>query len=196
MTLQIYHVKIDVTISSKQTMKQHLKSYLRREKDILCNNKNIAKNRIRSTRYTKQRLEEAKDNLNSIYQQTSRNLMYEVTNRKSSPLSKIKGVSETERIQSWYNHFKNLLGKQNPEAPDLSSTFFNYWASDPFLNNTSQFMFEELLTCLAKISKQKHLAQIIYQPCYGRIITFTLNCFTSAMKHQKEINHQPSQNQI
>ena len=109
--------------------------------------------------------------------------MHEVTNRKSSPLSKIKGVSKTKRIKSWYNHFKNLLGKENPDAPNLSSAFFNQRVSDPLPINTNQFMLDELLTCLAKMSKQKPLAQIIYQPCYGRIITFTPNCYTSAMKH-------------
>ena len=31
MNLQIYHVKVDIAISSKQTMKWHLKSYRRRE---------------------------------------------------------------------------------------------------------------------------------------------------------------------
>ena len=109
--------------------------------------------------------------------------MHEVTNRKSSPLSKTNGSSMTERIQSWYNYFNNLLGKENPDAPDLSSTFFNHNVSDPLPINTSQFTLEELRTCLAKMSKQKPLALIIYQPCYGRIITFTPNCYTPAMKH-------------
>ena len=82
--------------------------------------------------------------------------MHEVSNRKSSPrLSKIEGSSKTERIQSWYNHFKNFLGKENPDAPYLSSTFFNHKISDPLPINTSQFTLEELQTCLAKMSKQK-----------------------------------------
>ena len=82
-----------------------------------------AKNCNRSTRYRKQRLEEAKDNLDSIYQQGMEKYvkekiesieklhverrsalawktMHEVTNRKSTPLTKIKGSSKTERIQS------------------------------------------------------------------------------------------------
>ena len=82
--------------------------------------------------------------------------MDEVSNRKSSPrLSKIEGSSKTERIQSSYNHFKNFLGKENPDAPYLSSTFFNHKISDPLPINTSQFTLEELQTCLAKMSKQK-----------------------------------------
>ena len=72
-----------------------------------------------------------------------------------TPLSKIKGPSKTERTQSWYNHFKSLLGKENPDARDLSSTFFNHKVSDSLPINTSQFMLEELQTCLAKMSKQK-----------------------------------------
>ena len=39
--------------------------------------------------------------------------------------------------------------------PDLSSTFFNHKVSDPLSINTSQFMLEELQTCLAKTSQQK-----------------------------------------
>ena len=82
--------------------------------------------------------------------------MHEVSNRKSSPrLSKIEGSSKIERIQSWYSHFKNFLGKENPDAPYLSSTFFNHKISDPLPINTSQFTLEELQTCLAKMSKQK-----------------------------------------
>ena len=70
--------------------------------------------------------------------------MHEVTNMKSAPLSKIKRSSKTERIQSRYNHFKNLLGKENLDAPDLSSTFFNHKVSDPLPINTTQFTLEEL----------------------------------------------------
>ena len=108
-----------------------------------------AKNRIRSTRYTKKRLEEAKDKLDSMYQQDMEKYvkentesveklhverrsalawktMHEVTDRKSTPLTKVKGSCKIERIQSCYNHFKTLLGKGNLDAPDLSSTFFTH----------------------------------------------------------------------
>ena len=152
----------------------------RKNKSIHSNNKNTqrareeltsvaATNHIRSTRYTKQRLEGAKDNLDSIYQQEKEKYikektecieklhverrsalawetMHEVTNRKSTPLAKIEGSSETEKIQSWYNHIKNLLGKEN------LIRFLNK-VSDPFPINTSQFTLEELQTCLAKTSK-------------------------------------------
>ena len=105
--------------------------------------------------------------------------MHEVIKRKGTPLTKIKGSSKNGRIQSWYNHFKNLLGKENLDTPNLSSTFFNHKVSDPLPINTNQFTLEELQTCLAKMP----LAQITYQPCYRRIITFIPNCYTSAMKH-------------
>ena len=158
-------------------------------KGILSNNKNIqrvkeeltsvaAKYRIKSTRYTKQCPEEAKDNLDSTYQQEmdkyvkektesmeeldverhsalAWKTMHKVTNRKSTPLTNIKGFSKIERIQSWYNHFKNLLEKENLDSPDLSSIFFNHKVSDPLPINASQFTLEELQTCLAKMSKQK-----------------------------------------
>ena len=78
--------------------------------------------------------------------------MHEVTNRQNTPLSKIKGFSKTERIQSWYNHFKNLF-----DAPDLSSIFFNHKVSGPLPINTSEFPLEELHTCLAKMYKKKPL---------------------------------------
>ena len=62
--------------------------------------------------------------------------MHEVTNRKSTPLTKFKGSSKTERIQRWYIHFKNLLRKQNTDAPDLSSTFLHHRISDRLPINT------------------------------------------------------------
>ena len=77
--------------------------------------------------------------------------MHEVTNGKSTPL---KSKAKTERIQSWYNQFKNL-GKDNSDAPDLSSTFLTILCLIPSQFNTSQFTLEELQTCLAKMSKQK-----------------------------------------
>ena len=71
MNLQIYDVKIDMIISSKQTMKQHLKSYLRRGKTkvfFATIKKSRDQARVdKATRYTKERLEEAKGNLDSIY---------------------------------------------------------------------------------------------------------------------------------
>ena len=97
----------------------------------------IEKTNVGIARIARQCLEEAKDNLDSLYQQemeqyvkektgiieklhverrSAWKTMHEVTNRQNTPLSKIKGFSKTERIQSWYNHFKNLF-----DAPDLSS---------------------------------------------------------------------------
>ena len=54
-----------------------------------------------------------------------------------------------------YNHFKNLLGKENPDAPDISNTFFNHKVSDPLPIKTNQMTLEELQACLAKMSKLK-----------------------------------------
>ena len=84
--------------------------------------------------------------------------IHEVTNKKSTLLSKIKGFSKTERVQSWYNHFKNLLGNKNPEVPDLSITFPKHKISDHLSINSSQFTLEKLHTCLAKMSNKKTLA--------------------------------------
>ena len=58
-------------------------------------------------------------------------------------------------MQSWFKHFKQLLGNDNPNRPDLNSTFFNQKVSDPLQIDTSKFTLEELQTCLAMMPKQK-----------------------------------------
>ena len=58
-------------------------------------------------------------------------------------------------IQSWYKQFKQLLGNDNPNRPDLNSTFLSQKVSDPLQIDTSKFTLEELQTCLAMMPKQK-----------------------------------------
>ena len=76
-----------------------------------------------------------------------------------------------------------LLGKENLDAPDLSSTFFNHKVSDSLPFNTSQFTLEELQTCLAKMSKQKASGPDNIPTMLWKDHNFIPNCCASAMKH-------------
>ena len=44
----------------------------------------------------------------------------ELTNRKPSPLSKVKGNAKDEQLKTWYDHFKSLLGPEPPSNPALT----------------------------------------------------------------------------
>ena len=81
-------------------------------------------------------------------------VLRELTNKKSSPLTLIKGSSTTERLQSWYQHFSILLGSTAPEI-DLSDPFYNHKISDPLPINTRPFTLKEIQDCLAKVSNTK-----------------------------------------
>ena len=43
--------------------------------------------------------------------------MNSITNSKASPIGKLKGRSQQERKQQWYNHFKTLLGTPDNSPP-------------------------------------------------------------------------------
>ena len=48
----------------------------------------------------------------------------ELTNKKSLPLSKVKGNTKEERLKTWYDHLKSLLGPEPPDV-DISDDYFN-----------------------------------------------------------------------
>ena len=81
--------------------------------------------------------------------------MHEVTNRKSTPLTKFKGSSKTERIQRWYIHFKNFFENRILTRQTLAAPFSTIGFLIAFQLTPSQFTLEELQTCIAKMSKQK-----------------------------------------
>ena len=52
-----------------------------------------------------------------------------VTASNTVPFSKVPGETSEARLNTWYEHFKTLLGTE-PPTPDLSSSFFNNRVSD------------------------------------------------------------------
>lgn len=56
-------------------------------------------------------------------------LINKITNRKSTKQGMIKGASKTERVNKWYDHFNNLLGKETETDPD------EIFQPEPIFNN-------------------------------------------------------------
>ena len=48
----------------------------------------------------------------------------ELTNKKSTPLSKAKRDNKEEQLKTWYDYFKSLLGPEPPDV-DISDDYFN-----------------------------------------------------------------------
>ena len=134
-------------------------------------------NRRRTTRSSTKAVEDAKTNLEHIYnaelekevkQQTDNinrlhterrsgaawQAMKELTGKKSVPLSKIKGATKADRLSTWFNHFKQLLGPTEVET-DVTSEFFNHQIAEDLPIETSPFTEDELIVCLKKLSRQK-----------------------------------------
>ena len=59
----------------------------------------------------------------------------ELTNKKSSPLSKVKGDTKDGRLKTWNDHFKSLLGPEASEV-DISDDYFNRKISNHLPINT------------------------------------------------------------
>ena len=78
----------------------------------------------------------------------------ELTNKKSSPLSKVKGNTKEKQLKTWHDHFKSLLG---PEPPDVGITnyYFNRKISNHLPIDTGQFTKKEFNKCLSKLTKNK-----------------------------------------
>ena len=69
-------------------------------------------------------------------------IINDITGRKASPKGLLQGTSQKERVQNWYNHFKDLLGKP-PDISDVDEEI------DPILTNldikTGPFEHEEYI---------------------------------------------------
>lgn len=105
------------------------------------------KHRTKSSSTTKEILEDAKKSLDDAYtnataqyvqQQTARleqtnpehrhrsswNIIRELTSSNTVPYSKVPGGNTEQRLNIWFEHFKSLLGSEQP-TPDLTAPFFN-----------------------------------------------------------------------
>ena len=78
----------------------------------------------------------------------------ELKNKKSSPLSKVKGDTNEGQLKTWYDHFKSLLGPEPPDV-DISDDYFNRKISNHLPIDTGQFTMKELDKCLSKLTKSK-----------------------------------------
>ena len=135
------------------------------------------KNRMKSTSSTRANLQSAKESLEKAYskqldqhistkaaqierlqaeKQSSKaqETIRELTNKKSSPLSKVKGDTKDGWLRTWYDHFKSLLG---PEPSDLDALdkYFNRKISNHLPIDTGQFIMKELDKYLSKLDKSK-----------------------------------------
>ena len=135
------------------------------------------KHNTRPTRETHRRLESAKaafdqaysdaletmvktktDDLNRLHEENKHaqawKVLREITDKKSSPVNRIKGNTAEERQDCWFRHFSNLLG--GPEQNiDTEDPFFNQKVCDNLPIKTGPFSMEELLTCLTKLKSSK-----------------------------------------
>ena len=81
-------------------------------------------------------------------------IIRELSSSNTTPFTKVRGNSSEERLNVWYDHFKNLLGTPSP-APDLSDLFFNNTVSDALPINCDPLSDDELRTVLRAIKSSK-----------------------------------------
>ena len=135
-------------------------------------------NRQTPTPSSQERLQTAKDNLDDIYKKEMEEYietkakdieqmhierrhavawetLRELTNKKTTPLSRIKGNTKDERLKNWYDHFKNLLGSEESNEIELTDDFYNQKVSDLLPIDTHPFTMQELEKCLKKVSNHK-----------------------------------------
>ena len=126
---------------------------------------------------SKEKLEEAKKQLDDAYttatkqyiqEQTARleetnpehrhrsswHIIRELTSSNSVPYCKVPGGTTEQRLNIWYEHFKSLLGSE-PPPPDLSSPFFNHQVSDTLPISCSPFCQLELDLVLKSLKSSK-----------------------------------------
>ena len=139
---------------------------------------------------TKDQLETAKKRLDSVYtaaterfvkektatlestnpehrHRSSWHIIRELSNSNTVPFSKIPGGTSEERLNVWYEHFKNLLGTPPPD-PDLSDPFFNNKVSEPLPISCDPFTYQELLNVIHTIKTSKspgldHIPPVVWK---------------------------------
>jgi exonuclease III len=110
------------------------------------------------TAATKRFVDETAARLDSTHEEyrhsTSWQIVRELSGNNSAPYNKIPGENSTERLKVWYDHFKSLLGEELP-GPDLSTPFFNNRVSDELSIDCSPFTLEELTSVIKSIRPSK-----------------------------------------
>ena len=81
-------------------------------------------------------------------------LSLKLTNQKYSPLSKVKGHTKEERLNTWYDHLESLLGPEPPDV-DISDDYFNRKIPNQLTIDTGQFTMKEHDKCLSNLTKSK-----------------------------------------
>ncbi|KAL5270988.1 hypothetical protein ACHWQZ_G001587 [Mnemiopsis leidyi] len=126
---------------------------------------------------TKEKLEEAKKQLDEAYttatkqfvekqtsfleksnpehrHHSSWKIIRDLTSSNAVPFSKIPGGTTEERLNIWYEHFKSLLGSSSC-SPDLSSPFFNMHVSKTLPISCEPFDLLELEQVLNSLNSSK-----------------------------------------
>ena len=126
---------------------------------------------------TKDRLEAAKKELDSVYTAATKRyvddttarldsvhaeykhsaswrIIRELSGNSTAPYTKIPGNNSSERLQVWYDHFKTLLGEER-EPPDLTAPFFNNKVSNELPVDCTPFTLEELSHVIKSIRPSK-----------------------------------------
>ena len=85
---------------------------------------------------------------------SSWHIIRELTGSNTVPFSKIPGESSEERLNVWYEHFRNLLGTE-PPTPDLSLPFFNNRISDTLPIDCEPFSLSELQAVIKSLKSSK-----------------------------------------
>lgn len=63
----------------------------------------------------------------------------EITNKKTSPIIKIREGTTQERLNKWYEHFSTLLGTPDQQPVDLNNPFYTRKVSDKLPIDTNLF---------------------------------------------------------
>lgn len=82
-------------------------------------------------------------------------MLRELTDKKATPVVKIKGDTSEERLNNWFDHFNSLLGKPNQNNLNLDEPFFNQKISDTLPIQTGPFTMEELQVSLKRLKTHK-----------------------------------------
>ena len=148
----------------------------------IAHHRNILKDaslrhRISPSFSTKESLEDAKKQLDEAYnsataqyvqQQTAKleqtnpehrhrsswHIIRELTSSNTVPYSKVPGGTTEQRLDIWFEHFKSLLGSEQP-APDLTLPFFNHRVSDTLPISCTPFSLSELDDVLGSMKSSK-----------------------------------------
>ena len=110
------------------------------------------------TAATKRYVDDTTARLDSAHEEyrhaTSWQIVRELSGTNTAPYNKIPGQDSTERLKVWFDHFKSLLGEDLP-SPDLTATFFNNRVSDDLPIDCSPFTLDELTLVIKSIKPSK-----------------------------------------